>query len=71
MFESLFGKFNKSMLEFGLLRCNIDYSIFYKYASTMYMLVAYVLDGIVITCDDMNGIAQLKRLLSDDFNLRI
>lgn len=56
-----FGNFNKVIQQFGMIRCAIDHSIFFKCPplNEMIDLVVHV-DDIVITGDDEEGIEQLN-----------
>lgn len=50
-----FGRFSEVVLEFGLIRCSSDHSIFYRQCDAGCILLAVYVDDIVITGGDSMG----------------
>ena len=56
-----FGRFSKAIQQFGMIRSEVDHSVFYKFSDSnqcVYLMV-YV-DDIVITGNNHKGILNLK-----------
>ena len=65
-----FGKFSDAVLEFGLLRCQTDHSVFHRQTDAGYVLLVVYVDDIVITGNDSEGITELKIFLQDRFHTK-
>ena len=65
-----FGKFNTVVLEFGMVQSSIDHSVFYYHSSSGCIYLVVYVDDIVITGNDEDGIAQVKRHLHASFNTK-
>jgi hypothetical protein len=64
IYEHDSGKFSNVVIEFGLLRCKTDHSVFHLHSDVGYIiLLAVYVDDIVITRDDSSGIVKLKQFL--------
>jgi hypothetical protein len=66
-----FGRFSNVLQEYGMTRCEADYSVFFLHSSptTCIYLLVYV-DDIIITGNDKAGIQQLKQHLSLHFQTK-
>nr|CAN79194.1 hypothetical protein VITISV_000236 [Vitis vinifera] len=66
-----FGRFSSIVQEFGMLRSEVDHSVFYHHnsSSQCIYLVVYV-DDIVITGSDQEGIQRLKQHLFNHFQTK-
>ena len=60
-----FGKFSDAVLEFGLLRCQTDHSVFHRQTDVEYILLVIYVDDIVIIRNHSEGIVKLKIFLQD------
>ena len=65
-----FGRFSEVVIEFGLQRCGVDHSVFYKHSKVGRILLIVYVDDIVITGDDHSGIQELKRCLHSKFQTK-
>ncbi|KAJ7963920.1 Retrovirus-related Pol polyprotein from transposon TNT 1-94 [Quillaja saponaria] len=65
-----FGRFSEVVLSFGLQRCTVDHSVFYKHTPNGRILLIVYVDDIVITGDDNHGIQQLKSFLQSKFQTK-
>jgi hypothetical protein len=52
-----FGKFFAAVMEFGAQHCQIDHSVFHLHTIVGYILLMVYVNDIVITSDDLGGIA--------------
>ncbi|XP_071921533.1 uncharacterized mitochondrial protein AtMg00810-like [Coffea arabica] len=57
-------------MEFGLTRCGVDHSIFYRHSNAGKILLVVYVDDIVITGDDVVGIQKLKSNLQANFQTK-
>ena len=57
-------------MEFGLNRCGVDHSVFYKCSKQGKIWLLVYVDDIIITGDDTQGIAMLKEFLQKKFNTK-
>ena len=57
-------------MEFGLNRCGVDHSVFYKYSKQGKIWLLVYVDDIIITGDDAQGIAMLNEFLQKKFNAK-
>ena len=58
-----FGRFNKVLQQFGMVRSEADHLVFYKHSSCgCYIYLVIYVDDIVNTGDDREGIKGLKQL---------
>ena len=58
-----FGKFSKTVKEFGMQISKSDHSVFYRNSSSGIILLVVYVDDIVITGSDSKGISSLKSFL--------
>ena len=58
-----FSCFSSSLGRFGLKRCLVDHSVFYRHTSHGCILLVVYVDDIVITGSDSTGISELKAYL--------
>jgi len=66
-----FGKFSKVIQQFGMIHCEADHSVFFRSSSLNKVIyLAVYLDDIVITCDDQEGIKDLKQHLLNHFHTK-
>jgi hypothetical protein len=65
-----FGKFWDVVMEFGLLECQIDHSVFHLHTNAGYFLLVLYVDDLVITGDDSGGIDRLKQFLQEKFQTK-
>ncbi|KAJ7972029.1 Retrovirus-related Pol polyprotein from transposon TNT 1-94 [Quillaja saponaria] len=65
-----FGRFSEVVLSFGLQRCTVDHSVFYKHTPNGRILLIVYVDDIVITGDDNHVIQQLKSFLQSKFQTK-
>ena len=65
-----FGRFSLVVTEFGLHRCGVDHSVFYKLAKHGKIWLLVYVDDIIITGDDIQGIKELKIFLQKKFNTK-
>ncbi|KAJ7959763.1 Retrovirus-related Pol polyprotein from transposon TNT 1-94 [Quillaja saponaria] len=65
-----FGRFSEVVLSFGLQRCTVDHSVFYKHTPNGRILLIVYVDDIVITGDDNHGIQQLKSFPQSKFQTK-
>ena len=66
-----FGRLSSALIQFGMTRCEADYSVFFLHSSTgrcIFLVVNF--DDIVITGDDSEGIQQLKAHLFKNFQTK-
>ncbi len=57
-------------MEFGLLECQIDHSVFHLHTNAGYFLLVLYVDDLVITGDDSGGIDRLKQFLQEKFQTK-
>lgn len=62
-----FGRFSEIVLSFGLSKCENDHSFFYKQSRGGKLFLIVYVDDIIITGDDLVGIAELKAYLQQQF----
>ena len=65
-----FGRFSEVVVDFGLQRCGVDHSVFYRHSSAGRILLVVYVDDIVITGDDSKGIQELKLFLQKQFQTK-
>ncbi|XP_071927547.1 uncharacterized mitochondrial protein AtMg00810-like isoform X1 [Coffea arabica] len=65
-----FGRFSSVVMEFGLTRCGVDHSVFYRHSNAGKILLVVYVDDIVITGDDVVGIQKLKSNLQANFQTK-
>ena len=57
-------------MEFGLNRCGVDHSVFYKCSKQSKIWLLVYIDDIIIIGDDTQGIVMLKEFLQKKFNTK-
>ena len=66
-----FERFSLVVQEFGMLRSEVDHSVFYHYNSlSQYIYLVVYVDDIVITGSDQEGIQRLKQHLFNHFQTK-
>lgn len=65
-----FGKLKDELLEFGMMSCQTDHSVFYIHSGSMYVFLVVDVDDIIVTDNDNQGIEKLKHFLSTKFQIR-
>lgn len=64
------GCFSTSLYQFGLTRCSVDHSVFYKHSIHGSIFLVVYVDDIIITGNDEKGICDLKTYLNDQFQTK-
>ena len=66
-----FERFTQAMLKYGFKQSQGDHTLFIKHSSQgkVTVLIVYV-DDIVLTCDDMEGMQELKKYLAKEFEIK-
>jgi ADP-heptose:LPS heptosyltransferase len=65
-----FDKFNKAIISFGYRQSNADHTLFIRhYKDKITLLIVYV-DNMVVTGDDKEEMARLKKLLAQVFEIK-
>jgi hypothetical protein len=64
-----FGKFNKVIQNFGMIRCDADHSVFFRRSSLSKVVILWYICiyDIVITSNDQEDIKDLKQHLFNHF----
>ena len=65
-----FDRFSKAMIFFGYHQNNANHTLFMKYCKDKITLLIIYVDDIVVTRDDKEKIAHLKRLLAQEFEIK-
>ena len=65
-----FGRFSLVVTKFGLHRCGVDHSVFYKLSKHGKIWLLVYVDDIIITGDDIQGIKEQKMFLQKKFNTK-
>ncbi|XP_022151717.1 uncharacterized protein LOC111019632 [Momordica charantia] len=66
-----FERFEKAVTSYGFLQSQADHNIFYKHSGNdkMVVLIVYV-DDIILTGNDVDGLACLKKRLASEFQIK-
>ena len=65
-----FGRFNDVVMQYGMLKCKSDHSVFYKKTDAGIILLVVYVDDIIITGNDDSGISSLKSFLHSQFQTK-
>ena len=65
-----FDRFSRAMMSFGYQQSNADHTLFIKHHKGKTTLLIVYVDDIVVTGDDKEEMAQLKRLLAQEFEIK-
>ena len=65
-----FDRFRRAMCVMGYTQCNGDHTVFYRHSEWHITILAVYVDDIIITGDDIVEIAQLKKKLSKEFEVK-
>jgi hypothetical protein len=65
-----FDRFRRAMCDMGYYQCNGDRTVFYKHQGSCITILAFYVDDIVITGDDVKEIKKLKERLSRAFEVK-
>jgi hypothetical protein len=65
-----FGRFRKEVCSMGYQQSNADHTLFFKHRGDKIVILIVYVDDIVITGNDDDGIAFLKRMLANSFEVK-
>ena len=65
-----FERFSKAMITFGYLQSNANHTLFIKHQRGKLTLLIVYVDDIVMTGDDREEMARLKKLLAQEFEIK-
>ena len=65
-----YDRFRKSILKRGYIKSNVDHTLFFKHAIGKVAILKVYVDDIVITGDDITEIADLKKYLAQEFEVK-
>jgi hypothetical protein len=65
-----FDRFRRAMCNMGYNQCNGDHTVFYRHSGNQVTILAVYVDDIIITGDDTLEVAQLKKNLSKEFEVK-
>eukprot|EP00252_Welwitschia_mirabilis_P002409 TRINITY_DN1235_c0_g1_i6.p1 TRINITY_DN1235_c0_g1~~TRINITY_DN1235_c0_g1_i6.p1 ORF type:complete len:1428 (+),score=264.56 TRINITY_DN1235_c0_g1_i6:585-4868(+) len=65
-----FERFSRAMTSFGYKQSNADHTLFIRHSRGMITLLIVYVDDIVVTGNDLEEIARLKKLLAQEFDIK-
>jgi hypothetical protein len=65
-----FDRFRRAVCDMGYYQCNGDYTVFYRHRGSCITILAFYVDDIVITGDDVEEIKNLKERLGRAFEVK-
>jgi RecJ-like exonuclease len=68
--KAWFDKFSKAMISFGNRQSNANHTLFIKYCRGKITLLIVYVDDMVVIGDDKEEMAQLKKLLAQEFEIK-
>ena len=65
-----YDRFRNTILKRGYIKSNVDHTLFFKHAISKVPILKVYVDDIVITRDDITEIVDLKKYLTQEFEVK-